>query len=142
MYASADTIFVFGHGKDGIVLGKKTDVVYFRSYLSAALDHVSAGLKAGQSKEAKLTEQQDRRDQVAHNERRLVGGNESRNGSEPYRRERHGGDKERAGSQHGRQRKVHLSTIGAVARNKRGSSLCINCLLRLQRIRPAYSLLL
>jgi glyoxylase-like metal-dependent hydrolase (beta-lactamase superfamily II) len=46
-----DTAFVFGHGKDGIVLGKKPDVVYFRDYLSAALDHVRAGLKAGQSKE-------------------------------------------------------------------------------------------
>ena len=46
-----DTAFVFGHGKDGIVLGKKADVDYFRDYLSAALDYVRAGLKAGQSKE-------------------------------------------------------------------------------------------
>ncbi len=46
-----DTAFVFGHGKDGVVLGKKADVEYFRDYLSAALDHVRAGLKAGQSKE-------------------------------------------------------------------------------------------
>ena len=46
-----DTLFVFGHGKDGIVLGKPADVKYFADYLSAALDHVRAGIKAGQSKE-------------------------------------------------------------------------------------------
>jgi cyclase len=46
-----DTVFIFGHGKDGLVLGKKTDVTYFRDYLSAALDHVRAGIKAGQPKE-------------------------------------------------------------------------------------------
>ena len=46
-----DTAFVFGHGKDGIVLGKKADVEYFRNYLAAALDHVRTGVKAGQSKE-------------------------------------------------------------------------------------------
>jgi glyoxylase-like metal-dependent hydrolase (beta-lactamase superfamily II) len=52
-----DTAFIFGHGKDGQVLGKKADVTYFRDYLSAALDHVRAGLKAGQSREeiAKLS---------------------------------------------------------------------------------------
>jgi cyclase len=46
-----DTAFIFGHGKDGVVLGKKADVTYFRDYLSAALDHTRAGIKAGQSKE-------------------------------------------------------------------------------------------
>jgi len=46
-----DTAFVFGHGKDGVVLGKKADVEYFSDYLSAGLDHVRAGLKSGQSKE-------------------------------------------------------------------------------------------
>jgi cyclase len=46
-----DTAFVFGHGKDGMVLGKTADVTFFRDYLSAALDHVRAGIKAGQSKE-------------------------------------------------------------------------------------------
>lgn len=46
-----DTVFIFGHGKDGVVLGKVADVKYFADYLSAALDHVRAGLKAGQSKE-------------------------------------------------------------------------------------------
>ena len=46
-----DTAFIFGHGKDGVVLGKKADVTFFRDYLSAALDHVRAGIKAGQAKE-------------------------------------------------------------------------------------------
>jgi glyoxylase-like metal-dependent hydrolase (beta-lactamase superfamily II) len=46
-----DVVYVFGHGKDGVVLGKKADVTYFRDYLSAALDHTRRGLKAGQSKE-------------------------------------------------------------------------------------------
>jgi glyoxylase-like metal-dependent hydrolase (beta-lactamase superfamily II) len=46
-----DTAFIFGHGKDGVVLGTQADVVYFRDYLSAALDHVRAGIKGGQSKE-------------------------------------------------------------------------------------------
>jgi glyoxylase-like metal-dependent hydrolase (beta-lactamase superfamily II) len=46
-----DTAFIFGHGKDGVVLGKSADVAYFRDYLSAALDRVRAGMKAGQSKE-------------------------------------------------------------------------------------------
>lgn len=46
-----DTAYIFGHGKDGAVLGKKADVTYFRDYLSAALDHVRAGMKAGQSRE-------------------------------------------------------------------------------------------
>ena len=46
-----DTVFIFGHGKDGVVLGKKADVTYFRDYLTAALDQVRSGMKAGQSKE-------------------------------------------------------------------------------------------
>ena len=46
-----DTAFIFGHGKDGVVLGKVADVKYFADYLSAALDLVRAGIKAGQSKE-------------------------------------------------------------------------------------------
>jgi glyoxylase-like metal-dependent hydrolase (beta-lactamase superfamily II) len=46
-----DTAFIFGHGKDGVALGTKADVTYFRDYLSAALDHVRAGIKAGQPKE-------------------------------------------------------------------------------------------
>jgi cyclase len=46
-----DTAFIFGHGKDGLVLGKKADVTFFRDYLSAALDQVRSGIKAGQPKE-------------------------------------------------------------------------------------------
>ncbi len=46
----SDTVFVFGHGKDGGALGKQADVVYFKDYLSAAVDYVRRGLKAGQSK--------------------------------------------------------------------------------------------
>ena len=47
----SDTAFIFGHGKDGIVLGKKADVEYFSNYLAAALEYARAGIKAGQSKE-------------------------------------------------------------------------------------------
>ena len=46
-----DTAFIFGHGRDGMVLGKVADVTFFRDYLGAALDHVRAGIKAGHSKE-------------------------------------------------------------------------------------------
>ena len=46
-----DTAYIFGHGKDGVVLGKKADVEYFRNYLAAALDEVRGGIKAGRSKE-------------------------------------------------------------------------------------------
>ena len=46
-----DTTFIFGHGKDGVVLGKKADVTFFHDYLSAALDHALRGIKAGQSRE-------------------------------------------------------------------------------------------
>ena len=48
---SADTIFIFGHGKDGVVQGTREDVTYFRNYLTAALEHATKGVKAGQSKE-------------------------------------------------------------------------------------------
>jgi cyclase len=46
-----DTAFIFGHGMGGLVLGTVADVKFFRDYLSAALDHARAGIKAGQSKE-------------------------------------------------------------------------------------------
>jgi cyclase len=49
--ASNDTIFVAGHGKDGVLLAKKADVLAFRNYFTAVLDHVQKGMKAGQSKE-------------------------------------------------------------------------------------------
>ena len=45
-----DTAYIFGHGKDGVVLGKKADVEHFRDYLAAALDEVRGGIKAGRSK--------------------------------------------------------------------------------------------
>jgi cyclase len=48
---SADTIYIFGHGRDGVVQGPREDVTYFRNYLAAALDHARAGVKAGRSKE-------------------------------------------------------------------------------------------
>jgi cyclase len=48
---NTDTAFIFGHGKDGVVLGKKADVEYFRNYLAAALDEARAGVKAGRSRE-------------------------------------------------------------------------------------------
>lgn len=49
--ASNDTIFVAGHAKDGAVLAKKADVLHFRDYFSAAMDHVRAGIKTGQARE-------------------------------------------------------------------------------------------
>jgi glyoxylase-like metal-dependent hydrolase (beta-lactamase superfamily II) len=48
---SGDTAFIFGHGKDGATLGKASDVLYFKDYLSAAVDHVRRGLTEKQSKE-------------------------------------------------------------------------------------------
>jgi len=44
-----DTIYVFGHGKQPT--GRKADVLYFRDYLTAAVDHARKGLAAGKSKE-------------------------------------------------------------------------------------------
>ncbi len=49
--ASKDTTFIAGHGKDGAVTTTRTDVLYFRDYLSAALDYATKGVQAGQSKE-------------------------------------------------------------------------------------------
>jgi hypothetical protein len=46
-----DAAYIFGHGKDGVTLGKKADVTFFRDYLSAVLDHVRRGVKANESKE-------------------------------------------------------------------------------------------
>lgn len=48
---SADTIYIFGHGKDGVVQATADDVTYFRNYLLAALEHARAGVKAGRTKE-------------------------------------------------------------------------------------------
>ena len=49
--ASADTIFIAGHGKDNAVRCTRAEVTHFRNYLTAALEHARAGAKAGQSKE-------------------------------------------------------------------------------------------
>jgi len=49
---SADTIFVFGHAKQGLgPTGKKEDVLYQRDFLAALLDHVRAQIKAGKSRD-------------------------------------------------------------------------------------------
>jgi cyclase len=48
---SNDTIFIFGHGANYLTRGTKADVTFFRGYLSTAVDHVSAGLKAKKSKD-------------------------------------------------------------------------------------------
>lgn len=49
--ASKDTTFIAGHAKDNAVTTLRTDVLYFRDYLSAALDYATKGVLAGQSKE-------------------------------------------------------------------------------------------
>ena len=49
--ASNDTIFIAGHAKDNVVRNTKAEVQHFRNYLTAALEHARAGVKAGQSKE-------------------------------------------------------------------------------------------
>lgn len=49
--ASNDTIFIAGHAKDNVVRNSKTEVMHFRNYLTAVLEHARAGAKAGQSKE-------------------------------------------------------------------------------------------
>ena len=46
-----DTIYIFGHGAQGTATGRKADVLYFRDYLSAAVDHARKGLAARKSKE-------------------------------------------------------------------------------------------
>ena len=46
-----DTAFVFGHGKEGVVLGKEADVTYFRDYLTAVVSHARQGVQAGKSRE-------------------------------------------------------------------------------------------
>ena len=55
----ADATFIFGHAKQGQpVTGPAKELLYFRDYLSAALQHVQKGIAAKQSKEeiAKATE--------------------------------------------------------------------------------------
>ena len=55
----SDATFIFGHGKQGQpVTGPAKELLYFRDYLSAVLQHVRKGIAAKQSKEeiAKATE--------------------------------------------------------------------------------------
>ncbi|MEO8680045.1 MAG: MBL fold metallo-hydrolase [Vicinamibacterales bacterium] len=46
-----DTIFVFGHGQDNMTRGAKADVLFFKDYLSAGIDHVRKGIGAKKSKD-------------------------------------------------------------------------------------------
>ncbi len=49
---NADTLYIFGHGKDGFgVTGPKAELARFRDYLSAVLDYARAQIKAGKTKE-------------------------------------------------------------------------------------------
>jgi cyclase len=41
-----DALFVFGHGKDDMCTGTLKDVMHFRDYLAAALEHVQKGIAA------------------------------------------------------------------------------------------------
>jgi cyclase len=48
----ADTIYIFGHaGANQPVTGPRADLMYFRDYLTALLEHTRAAVKAGQTKE-------------------------------------------------------------------------------------------
>ena len=49
--ASNDTIFIAGHAKDNDVRNGRAEIMRFRDYLTAVLNHARAGVKAGQSKE-------------------------------------------------------------------------------------------
>jgi cyclase len=48
---SNDTIFIAGHAKDNVVRNTRAELMHFRNYLTAALEHARAGVKAGKSKE-------------------------------------------------------------------------------------------
>ena len=49
---SADTIYIFGHAGTGHpVTGPRADLMHFRDYLTALLNHTRAAVKAGQTKE-------------------------------------------------------------------------------------------
>lgn len=48
---AGDTIYIFGHGRpEAGVTGARADLLRFRDYFSAVLDHVRRGIQAGQSK--------------------------------------------------------------------------------------------
>ena len=46
-----DTLYIFGHGKDGGVVGRRDDLLLERDYLTALLDTARKAVAAGQSKE-------------------------------------------------------------------------------------------
>lgn len=48
---SADTIYIFGHGKDMAVTGGRAEIQKFRDYLGALLDYARKQRQAGKSKE-------------------------------------------------------------------------------------------
>lgn len=49
----ADTLYIFGHARaDASVTGGRADLLFFRDYLSAAVEHVRKGLAVGASREA------------------------------------------------------------------------------------------
>ncbi len=49
--ANNDTIIIAGHAKDNVVKNGRAEVMHFRNYLTAVLEHARAGVKRGQSKE-------------------------------------------------------------------------------------------
>ena len=51
---AADTLYIFGHGKDGAVVGKREDLLLERDYLTALLETARKAVAAGQSKEELL----------------------------------------------------------------------------------------
>ncbi len=49
----AETLYIYGHAAPGApVTGRKADLLFFRDYLSAALDHVRKQMAAGADKDA------------------------------------------------------------------------------------------
>jgi len=46
-----DTVYIFGHAQNNAPQGTKADVIFFKDYLSAAVDHVEKGHKARKSKD-------------------------------------------------------------------------------------------
>jgi glyoxylase-like metal-dependent hydrolase (beta-lactamase superfamily II) len=73
--AAADTIVIAGHAKDNAVRNARAELMHFRNYLTAVLEHARAGVKAGQSKEEiqKLPQLKGFEDTVSLNERLTLG---------------------------------------------------------------------
>jgi glyoxylase-like metal-dependent hydrolase (beta-lactamase superfamily II) len=51
---AADTMYIFGHGKDAAVVGTREDLLLERDYLTALLETARKAVAAGQSKEELL----------------------------------------------------------------------------------------